>query len=251
MSDFQGKVAIVTGASVGIGRATAEAFAHAGAAVVIADILEREGAETVRAVEAARGRALFVRTDVAREEELRSCVSRTLDRFGRLDFAVNNAGVEQSGRRIVECTPEEVDRVWRINVGGVLFGMKHQIPAMQRTGGGAIVNLSSIAGLIGFPGAPAYVASKHAVLGLTKTAALEHARDNIRVNAVCPGAIQTAMIDRFAGSAPVKESLIAEHPLGRIGQPAEVASAILWLCSEGAAFVTGQHITVDGGYTAR
>jgi NAD(P)-dependent dehydrogenase (short-subunit alcohol dehydrogenase family) len=250
MFNFAGKVALVTGGSVGIGRETALEFARAGARVVVADILEGEGRETARAIESAGGEAIFVRTDVSVEGDLRTCIGAGVSRFGRLDFAINNAGIEQSGRPIVEATPEECDRILSINVRGVLMGMKHQIPEMQRQGGGAIVNIASIAGLVGFPGAAVYVASKHAVLGLTKTAALEHARDRIRVNAVCPGAIQTAMIDRFVGQdQEVKGDLIAHHPLARIGTAAEVASAVLWLCSDGAGFVTGQHITVDGGYT--
>lgn len=243
------RAALVTGASGGIGRATALAMARTGAGVVVADIDAEGGSQTVQMIEREGGRAIFIRTDVTAEPDVRASVQQALDRFGRLDVAVNNAGVEQSNRPITEVTSQECDRILAINVRGVLLGMKHQIPAMLRSGGGAIVNVSSIAGLIGFPGASVYVASKHAVLGLTKTAALEHARNGIRVNAVCPGAIQTPMIDRFAGEA--KAALIEAHPLGRIGQPEEVAAAILWLCSPGAAFVTGQSITIDGGYTVQ
>jgi NAD(P)-dependent dehydrogenase (short-subunit alcohol dehydrogenase family) len=243
------RAALVTGASGGIGRATALAMARTGAGVVVADIDAEGGSQTVQMIEREGGRAIFIRTDVTAEPDVRASVQQALDRFGRLDVAVNNAGVEQSNRPITEVTSQECDRILAINVRGVLLGMKHQIPAMLRSGGGAIVNVSSIAGLIGFPGASVYVASKHAVLGRTKTAALEHARNGIRVNAVCPGAIQTPMIDRFAGEA--KAALIEAHPLGRIGQPEEVAAAILWFCSPGAAFVTGQSITIDGGYTVQ
>lgn len=252
MNGFLNKVAMVTGGSAGIGQATALAFAQAGAAVVIADILAQEGQELARHIESEGGRALFVRTDVAREAELKECVRQAVEKFGRLDFGINNAGIEQSGHPIVDSDGEEFRRIIDINIGGVLMGMKWQIPAIRAAGGGAIVNLSSIAGLIGLPGAPVYVASKHAVLGLTKTAALECAGDNIRVNAVCPGAIETVMIERFVQhDAAARQGLVAEHPLGRMGRPEEVASAILWLCSHEAGFVTGQHITIDGGYTAR
>lgn len=252
MSDFHGKVVLVTGASSGIGRETALAFARSGASLVLADVLETQGFDVARLVEAAGAKAFFARTDVSDERQLQAAVASALKRFGRLDIAVNNAGVEQSGRPIVEVTSAEFTRIIGINVGGVLFGMKHEIPAMIRSGGGSIVNLASIAGLVGFVGAPVYVASKHAVIGLTKTAALECAGKKIRVNAVCPGAIQTEMIDRFVmGDAAAKRSLIAQHPLGRIGQPKEVADAIVWLASDEAAFVTGHCLTIDGGYTAQ
>lgn len=252
MNGFLNKVAMVTGGSAGIGQATVLAFAQAGAAVIIADILEDEGRKLARHIESEGGRAMFVRTDVASEAELADCVRQAVERFGRLDYGINNAGVEQSGRPVVESDGEQFRRIMDVNVGGVLMGMKAQIPAIRAAGGGAIVNLSSIAGLIGFPGAPVYAASKHAVLGLTKTAALECAHDNIRVNAVCPGAIETEMIERFVQhDAAARKGLVAEHPLGRMGRPEEVASAILWLCSRAAGFVTGQHITIDGGYTAR
>jgi NAD(P)-dependent dehydrogenase (short-subunit alcohol dehydrogenase family) len=195
---------------------------------------------------------MFVRADVSREDDCRALVEAAVSNFGGLDGAVNNAGVEQSGRPLVEITEAEFDRIMRINVLGVLMGMKHQIPALLRRGGGSIVNIASIAGLLGFPGAAVYVASKHAVLGLTKTAALEHARDNIRVNAVCPGAIQTEMIERFTQHDPARRgALVAAHPLGRFGQPAEIAATILWLMSPASSFVTGQSITADGGYTVQ
>jgi NAD(P)-dependent dehydrogenase (short-subunit alcohol dehydrogenase family) len=252
MTDPTPKVALVTGASVGIGRETAIELAADGYSVLVADILVDEGKETVRRIESAGGRATFVRADVSVESDVRASVQAAVSEFGGLDVAVNNAGLEQSGCPITEVTAELCDRILAINVRGVLMGMKHQIPAMRGRGGGAIVNLSSIAGQLGFPGAVVYVASKHAVIGLTRTAALECAPMGIRVNAVCPGAIQTDMIDRFAGhDSAAKAALIAHHPLGRIGTVTEVASAIRWLCSPGAAFVTGQCVTVDGGYTVQ
>ena len=252
MSAIHRTVALVTGASAGIGRETAIELAKDGYAVVVADILVDEGKDTVRCIESAGGSALFLRADVSVEADVRSSVQAAVREFGGLDVAVNNAGLEQSGCPITEVTPELCDRILGINVRGVLMGMKHQIAAMRERGSGAIVNLSSIAGQLGFPGASVYVASKHAVIGLTRTAALECAPLGIRVNAVCPGAIQTDMIDRFAGhDSAAKAALIARHPLGRIGTVCEVASAIRWLCSPAASFVTGQCVTVDGGYTVQ
>lgn len=255
MARFNGKVALITGASAGIGRETAMAFAREGAHVVLGDVAVERGMDVERAILATGARAVFVRTDVSMESDCKALVDAALSRFGRLDCAVNNAGIEQSGTPILHCTAAVFDRLMHINVLGVLMGMKHQIPAMigrSGGGGGAIVNLSSIAGLIGFPGAAVYVASKHAVLGLTKTAALEHAKDGVRVNAVCPGAIQTEMIDRFVHHDPAaRAAMTAAHPLGRFGTPSEIASAILWLCSPESSFITGQHITADGGYTVQ
>ena len=249
---FSNKVAVVTGGSVGIGRAVALALAEEGAAVVIGDLLVKEGREVESLINSSGGQCLFVRTDVAGEADCKGLVEAAVSRFGALDCAVNNAGLEQSGRPIVESTPEEFDRIMHINVMGVLMGMKHQIPALVRRGGGAIVNIASIAGLVGFAGAPVYVASKHAVIGLTKTAALECAPRNVRVNAVCPGAIQTDMIERFIHRDPAQRAaMTAAHPMGRFGRPEEIAGAVLWLCSAESAFVTGQSIVADGGYTAQ
>lgn len=249
---FQGKVAFVTGASSGIGKATALAFADSGAAVVVADVQEREGAEVARAIESKGGRAFFSFCDVSKEDQIRKAIERTLSQFGRLDFAFNNAGVEGLQAVTQDCTNENWDQVININLKGVWHCMKYQIPVMRRQGGGAIVNCSSIAGLIGFPGIPAYVASKHAVIGLTKTAALENAKLNIRVNAVCPGVIQTPMIDRFVhGEKQIRDQLTAGEPVGRVGTPEEIASSVLWLCSSGASFVTGHALAVDGGWVAQ
>jgi NAD(P)-dependent dehydrogenase (short-subunit alcohol dehydrogenase family) len=249
---FRGKVAFVTGASSGIGRATAIAFAQAGAAVVVADVLVEGGSETVGLIERAGGRAIFLRCDVSRADDVRNALDRTMEAFGRLDYAFNNAGVEGQQASTVDCTAANWDRVIGINLTGVWLCMKHQVPLMLRQGGGAIVNCSSVAGLVGFPGIPAYVASKHGVIGLTRTAALEYAKSNIRVNAVCPGVIQTPMIDRFThGEARIQMQLMEGEPVGRVGTPEEVADAVLWLCSDGASFVTGHALAVDGGWVAQ
>jgi len=246
------KVALVTGASSGIGKSTAIAFAKAGYDVVLADVKPLEGTETVRQIESAGARGLFVKCDVSNEENIQHLLRATLETFGRLDCAFNNAGIEGDQASTPECTYENWDRVININLKGVWLCMKHQIPLMLKQGGGSIVNCSSIAGLVGFPGIPAYVASKHGVIGLTKTAALEFAKSKIRVNAVCPGVIQTPMIDRFVhGEAQIQQQLVSGEPVGRVGSPEEVASAVLWLCSEGASFVTGHSLVVDGGWVAQ
>lgn len=252
MPRFFGKVVIVTGGAAGIGFATALSFAREGASVVVGDLDEKRGREVEGLIVATGVKGRFMRTDVAREADCRRLVDAAVSGFGGLDFAVNNAGVEQSGTPILSATAEEFDRIMHINVLGVLMGMKHQIPALIQRGGGAIVNIASIAGLVGFPGAPVYVASKHAVLGLTKTAALEHAKDGVRINAICPGAIQTDMIERFTGrDQATRAALQSAHPVGRFGRPEEVAFAVLSLCAPESAFITGQSLTIDGGYTAQ
>ncbi|HRK02187.1 MAG TPA: SDR family oxidoreductase [Oligoflexia bacterium] len=249
---FDGKVALVTGAASGIGRATAIAFAKSGANVVVADVLEKGGTETASMIDALGRKALFVRCDVSDTQNVKDLVRRTVEKFGRLDFAFNNAGIEDTPASTTECTEDNWHKTIDINLKGVWLCMKYEIPELLKQGGGAIVNCSSIAGLIGFSGIPAYTASKHGVIGLTKTAALEYSKSSIRVNAVCPGVIQTPMIDRFTqGSAEAKAQLTAGAPMGRVGLPEEIANAVLWLCSDSASYMTGQTMTIDGGWVAQ
>ncbi len=251
MASLTGKVAIITGGSSGIGRATAIAFAREGAKVAIASRREEEGEETVRLVKEAGSDGFFVKTDVAKAADVSAMVEKTVQHYGRLDYAFNNAGIEEAPTSLVEQTEETFDRIVNINIKGVWLSMKYQIPQMLKNGGGVIVNTSSVGGLIGVPGVPIYVASKHAVLGLTKSAALEYAKQGIRINAVSPGAIETEMFDRFADDPQMRGQMAAAHPVGRVGKAEEIASAVLWLCSDGASFVTGQTLTVDGGFTAQ
>ena len=247
---FKGKVAVVTGSSYGIGRSTAIAFAKRGAKVVLSDWVDDK--DTRELIGQAGGEAVFFKCDVSNEEEVRSLMAQAVSHYGRLDFAFNNAGVEGSPAPVADCSNENWDRTIGINLRGVWLCMKHQIPAMLKSGGGVIVNNASIAGLVGFAGVPAYVASKHGVVGLTKNAALDYAKQNIRVNAVCPGVIQTPMIDRFTGGDPkVIQQLVAGEPMDRLGQPEEIAETVVFLCSDAASFITGQAIAVDGGWTTR
>lgn len=252
MGRFNGKTALVTGASSGIGRAAALAFAREGAAVVAASRREQEGRETVAQIERGGGKALFVRTDIAREGDVANLVERTLAGFGRLDFAFNNAGTEGTGRPVVDETERNYRAVFDTNVLGTLLSMKHEIPAMLGGGGGVIVNNASIVAHIAFAGAGIYTASKRAILGLTQSAALEQAKSGIRINAVSPGAVATDMMDRFVGgSEEMKAGFAAMHPVGRVGKPEEIAQTVVFLCSDGASFITGQSIIADGGFTAQ
>ncbi len=248
MKTFQDKVVIVTGAGSGIGRATALAFAREGAWVVVSDIQERDGIDTVERIKKESGEAYFIKCDVSSEPQVQNLVEKTVQKYGRLDCAYNNAGVEGSPSSTIECSSENWDKTIDINLKGVWLCMKYEIPAMLRYGRGSIVNCSSIAGLVGFETIPAYVASKHGVIGLTETAALEFAKKNIRVNAVCPGAIHTPMLDRFTKGE--EEIMADQDPMGRVGRPEEIADSVLWLCSDKASYVTGQSIAVDGGWVA-
>ena len=247
---LQDKVALITGGTTGIGRATAVAFARAGAKVVVSGRRQKEGEETVRLLKEAGGTGTFVAADVAKAADVKNLVASTVALYGRLDVAFNNAGVESEIVMTPDQDEDDYDRVMNVNVKGVWLSMKHEIPAMLKTGGGAIVNTSSVAGLIGMAGVGPYVASKHAVIGLTKCAALEYGKQGIRVNAVAPGAIETPMIERFTESVP-RDMLTSMHPIGRIGRPEEIADTIVWLASSQASFVTGQTIPVDGGFTAQ
>ena len=252
MKEFDGKVALVTGGGSGIGRGTALAFAREGAKVVIADRNVQRGEEIVSMIRDAGGTASFRRTDVSVAAEIEALVDYTMATYGRLDLAFNNAGIEGDVKPLVDQTEANFDAVMNINVKGVWLSMKYEIPPMLKRGGGAIVNCSSAAGLIGFPGFGIYVASKHAVIGLTKTAALEYSAQGIRINAVNPAVIDTEMVDRFSkaiGSS--KGDLATLHPIGRIGRVEEVAETVLWLCSGRASFVTGHSLVIDGGFTAQ
>ncbi|MGA6923941.1 MAG: SDR family oxidoreductase [Nitrososphaeraceae archaeon] len=243
------KAAIITGGSSGIGRAAAVALAKQGVKIAIAARRAKEGEETVRLVKEAGSEGIFVKTDVANENDVRSLVEKTVKQYNRLDYAFNNAGIEEMTTPLVDQTSEVFDQIMNINVKGVWLSMKYEIPEMIRTGGGAIVNTSSGAGVIGYPQQPIYIASKHAVLGLTKSAALEYAKSGIRINAIAPGVTETEMVERV--DKQLIEHLKSITPIGRIGDPQEIANAVVWLLSDNASFVLGHTLLVDGGVVSR
>jgi NAD(P)-dependent dehydrogenase (short-subunit alcohol dehydrogenase family) len=250
--DFHGRVAVVTGAGSGMGLATAQAFAESGAAVVLADSNEQPLRTAAAELTSAGHQALDVGCDVSDEAQVATLVERTVDTFGRLDFAFNNAGIQAPPTDAADEPAETFDRVNGINLRGVWACMKHELRPMRAQGSGAIVNCSSLGGLVGLPGRAAYHASKHGVLGLTKSAALEYAPRGIRINAICPGTIETPMVaDMLAKGELDMDQAIANQPIARLGQASEIAAAVLWLCSPGASFVIGVALPVDGGYTAR
>jgi len=250
------KVALVTGGGSGIGRASALAFAREGAKIIIADVNITGGEETVQLIHAAGGAAIFVRADVSKAAEVAALVKKGVETYSRLDCALNNAGIQGEIQQTAECSEENWDRIIATNLTGVWLCMKHEIPYMLKQGGGAIVNIDSNFGLVWSRGMPPYTASKHGVVRLTKTAALEYAKSGIRVNAVCPGPTQTPLVDRILSQQPqianqIVEAIKAREPMGRMGQPEEIAEAVVWLCSEAASFVTGIALAVDGGFVAQ
>ena len=246
--DLKNKVAIITGGTSGIGRETAVLFAEQGAKVVVAGRREAEGKETVDLMRKAGGDGMFVKADVTKAADVQALVKTTVDKFGRLDTAFNNAGIEGNWMPMVDISEEEWDRVLDINLKGMFLCLKYEIPQLLKNGGGTIVNMSSVAGLMGTPAAAPYGASKHGVISLTRTAALEHAKQKIRVNAVCPAVIESPMENRLFGEPEAQKFAVGMHPIGRIGTPREVAEAVLWMCSEKSSFMTGHYIVVDGGF---
>jgi NAD(P)-dependent dehydrogenase (short-subunit alcohol dehydrogenase family) len=249
--DLRNKVVLVTGGTSGIGRDAAVLFAKSGAKVVVSGRREAEGNETINLVRAAGGEGLFVRSDASKSVDVQSLVQKTVEKFSRLDIAFNNAGVEGEWVPLHDQSEEGWDKVVDINLKGVWLCLKYEIQQMlKQGGGGAIVNMSSVAGLMGFAGAGIYCATKHGVIGLTRSAALETAHAGIRINAVCPAVIETAMAERAFGDLEINKRILAMHPIGRFGKPMEIAEAVLWLSSDRASFITGHYLVLDGGMLA-
>jgi NAD(P)-dependent dehydrogenase (short-subunit alcohol dehydrogenase family) len=245
---LKGRVALVTGGGSGLGRASALAFAREGARVVVADVVAEGGSATVQMIEKAGGEAVFVKADVSNSTEVEALMVKAIKTYGQIDCAHNNAGIEDTTGSIIECTEEDWDRLININLKSVWLCMKYEIIHMIKRGGGAIVNTSSVAGLVASPTGPVYTATKHGVLGLTKAAALGYAKAGIRINAVCPGPIYTPLLERITrGNTQLESAYIERVPMGRIGTPPEVAEAVVWLCSDAASFITGHAMVVDGG----
>lgn len=252
MAQTERKVALVTGGSAGIGKAIVEAFAERKDSVVISDLDQERGEKLADSIRQKGGDALFVKTDVSDLESVKYLFETIKDRYGRLDYAVNNAGIEGEQNETADCTFENFDRTIKVNLYGVFYGMKHELDIMREQGSGVIVNISSIAGEVGFMNLPAYCASKGGVIQLTKTAALEYATRNIRVNAICPAVIMTEMVERITNHDPAIQAEFAKlQPMERAGRPEEIADSVMWLCSDKSSFVTGQAINIDGGYLAR
>lgn len=246
--DFKGKVAIVTGASGGIGRASALAFGQSGASVVVSDVKDGKGGETVQMIIDSGGTAVYQHCNVADEDEVKALISCAKEKFGRLDFAHNNAGINNPQADQWQLNTWTLNL--NVNLTSVMLCMREEIAAMLESGGGAIVNTASVNGIIGNPSQPAYCASKHGVVGITKTAALRYAKENVRVNAVCPGVVETPMVEGIASIPKYREAMEAMTPMGRMAQPEEIAAAVVWLCSDQSSFVTGHPLVIDGGATA-
>lgn len=245
------KVAIVTGGSSGIGKSIAELFVREGAAVVVSDLDQEKGERVAGEIRDAGGKAMFVKANVAEPADSERTVKAALDKFGRLDCACNNAGISGEQNPTADMSVEGWQKIISINLSGVFYGMKYQIPAMLKSGGGSIVNIASILGQVGFANSSGYVAAKHGVVGLSQNAALEYSSKGVRVNAVGPGFIHTPLIEKLEEDKKINDMLISLHPIGRLGKPEEVAELVVWLCSAKASFVTGAYYPVDGGYLAR